>query len=141
MNSFEQLKATLKEKWLDYYQVNAPWIKIFMLQSRGDNWIKVVNGRRRPHGDIILGAMTALEPKLIELMTPFCQLNSNPESLVEALGLNLDPEIELENRAALIKAQSKKAQIIPSLPESKIHPDVEAINLIREQIEKEKLSA
>lgn len=97
MSSFEELKATLPAKWLDYYQINHSWIKPLM-DSRSW-WHKTPDGGRRPCADIIIGAITALEPKLSLWMSPFCELNSDGNKLVEVMGLNFDPVKELEKRA------------------------------------------
>jgi alanyl-tRNA synthetase len=97
MSSFEELKATLPSKWLDYYEVNRSWIKPLM-DSR-NWWHKTPDDGKRPCSDIIIGAITALEPELSLWMSPFCELNSDGNRLVEVLGLNFDPKKELEKRA------------------------------------------
>ncbi len=74
MSSFEELKVNLPSKWLDYYQVHYAWISSFM-DSR-DLWHDTPDGGKRPDSDVILGAITALEPKLVLWMSPFCQLTS-----------------------------------------------------------------
>ncbi|MFM7794997.1 MAG: DUF5331 domain-containing protein, partial [Microcystis panniformis] len=56
MSNFEELKATLPRRWLDYYQNNQPWIKSLM--DSKDSWRKTPEGGKRPSADIIIGAMT-----------------------------------------------------------------------------------
>ncbi len=90
MSNFEELKASLPRRWLDYYQNNQAWIKCLM-NSRG-SWRKTPDGGKRPSADIIIAAATALEPKLSVWMYPFCQLSSDGDKLVEVLGLNFDSE-------------------------------------------------
>lgn len=97
MSSFEELKATLPSKWLDYYQVNRTWIKPLM-DSR-NWWHKTPDGGKRLCADVMIGAITALEPKLALWMSPFCELNTDGNQLIEVLGLDFDPKIELEKRA------------------------------------------
>ncbi|MFN7257411.1 MAG: DUF5331 domain-containing protein [Microcystis sp.] len=90
MSNFEELKASLPRRWLDYYQNNQAWIKSLM-DSRG-SWRKTPDGGKRPSADIIIGAMTVLESQLSVWMYHFCQLNSDGDKLLEVLGLNFDPE-------------------------------------------------
>ncbi len=52
MSNFEELKATLPRRWLDYYQNNQAWIKSLM-DSRGW-WRKTPDGGKRPSADIII---------------------------------------------------------------------------------------
>ena len=85
----EQLKAELKGKWLDYYQANRDWLnKINGYGHRiNDSWF-------------ILGIITALEPKseLKELLQYFLLVTKNCDSIIKALGLDFDPELELNKR-------------------------------------------
>lgn len=59
--------------------------------------VRTPEGGRRPSSFLILGVVNALEPKLANLMTPFYQLNSDEDALVEVLGLNFDPSMILDN--------------------------------------------
>jgi Family of unknown function (DUF5331) len=126
MSFFEKFKETLKPKWLDYYQINRSWIKTLMDARNG--WVSTPDKGTRPSADLILGAITALEPRLAELMLPFCELNSNAEKLVELMGLHFDPRIELEKRAAEA-ATSQEASILPLLTDE----DTEYLKKIREE--------
>jgi hypothetical protein len=56
---------------------------------------KTPDGGRRPASSLILGVVNALEPKLGNLMVPFFKLNADEDALVDVLGLNFDPEREL----------------------------------------------
>jgi hypothetical protein len=115
MSSFEEIKATLPSKWLQYYSTNRDWIKTLM-DSKGW-WHKISDNQgRRPAADVILGAITALEPKLGIWMNPFCQLNADGNKLVEVLGLNFDPEKELE-KLAQEKLEAEKIQNLSILDE------------------------
>lgn len=91
MNFFEDLKASLRHKWLDYYRVNRVWI------HRMAGWqFKIAEGGNRPNSFIILGAMNVLEPDLMQLIPAFSRLTNNSDYIVEVLGLNFDPEKALE---------------------------------------------
>lgn len=126
MSFFEKFKTTLKPKWLDYYQINRCWIRSLMDSKNG--WVNTPDKGKRPSSDVILGAITALEPRLAELMLPFCELNSDANKLVDLLGLHFDPVIELEKRA-VEAAKTQEAEIIPFLSDA----DTEYLNKIREE--------
>ncbi len=91
MAFFEDFTAAIRQKWLDYYRANRPWLA---LQMEGRS-IGTPDGGRRPVSSLLLGVINALEPKLGNLMVPFFRLNSDEDALVEVLGLNFDPDIEL----------------------------------------------
>jgi hypothetical protein len=126
MSNFEELKAALPQQWLDYYQNNQSWIKCLM-DSRGW-WRKTPDGGKRPSADIVIAAVTALEPKLSVWMYPFCQLNSDGDKLVEVLGLNFDPEKK--------KLETREKELFNSFNPSE---DSE-LQKIREQIKRENLT-
>ena len=87
---FEKVIANLKHKWLLYFQTHHIWL------SKGKaTWVKTSDGGYRPSSDLILGAINALEPRLSELMVPFCELNNDSDKLVQVLGLDFDPDKEL----------------------------------------------
>jgi hypothetical protein len=87
---FDEIKESLKEKWLEYYKANSAWIKFAM--TKNGNFQK----GGRPSSMLILGVITSLEPDLISIMSCLCQLNSDPDLLIKALGLDFDPDEELE---------------------------------------------
>lgn len=91
--NIELLRRSLKSKWLDYYQDNRSWI------ARLSVWVSC-DGTRRPSSSFILGTLTTLEPKLIELMPLIADLSNHPDRIVIALGLNFDPEQELTKLSA-----------------------------------------
>ena len=122
MMTFEQLKATLPDKWLDYYQINRCWIKPLM-DSRGW-WRGTPDGGKRPCPEIILGAITCLEPELSFWMPPFCELSSDNNKIIAILGLHFDPETELKKRA---EERAKNPQLNSS--------DTNEIERIRQQLQ------
>ncbi|GET38213.1 DUF5331 domain-containing protein [Microseira wollei] len=94
MAFFDDFTASLKKKWLEYFQLNHSWMT---LQMEVDS-VKTPDGGRRPPSYLILGVLNAIEPKLAQLMFPFSRLNSDPDSLIDVLELNFDPDIALGNR-------------------------------------------
>jgi hypothetical protein len=113
MESFEQFKAILKEKWLNYYKENQEWIKSYhknnlgfasvgyylsedktdyFTKERDDKYKKI-----RPSSDFIIGVITMLEPLVINFyMELLCEAEVSNYNIVKALGLNFDPDLELE---------------------------------------------
>lgn len=87
--NIEQLRHSLKVKWLRYYQQNRSWL--VKLQVWGTE-----NGRRCPKSSFILATVSSLEPELTELLPLLVALNNNPDRIASALGLNFDPEEELK---------------------------------------------
>lgn len=94
----EEIKAELKDKFLDYYEANRSWLKRmnneYTSQSIRNSWF-------------ILGIITALEPKseLRELLQYFLLITNDCNSIIKALGLDFDPEKELEKRTAELAAK------------------------------------
>ena len=88
MNS-NQLRRSLKIKWLTYYRDNREWIDKLGIWVTSD-------GQRRPSSGFILGALAALEPDLNNLLPVVVELSSNPDRIIAALGLNISPNQELE---------------------------------------------
>jgi hypothetical protein len=84
----KQLRQSVKEKWLDYYRENREWI------ARLATWGNY-NGQRRPSSSFILASLSVLEPDLPKLLPILVDLNNDPDRLVAVLGLNFNPEIEL----------------------------------------------
>jgi Family of unknown function (DUF5331) len=84
---------SLKDKWLEFYQANHSWIKILM--EDGNFSESLDNNETRPEAWFILGVVSALEPSLKEMLVPFCKLNTDEDKLIDALGLDFDPEKEL----------------------------------------------
>ncbi|KKI98752.1 DUF5331 domain-containing protein [Prochlorothrix hollandica] len=91
MAFFESFTASIRQKWLDYYQANRPWLSLEM-EGRS---VRTPDGGQRPTSSLILGVINALEPKLGNLMVPFFKLNADEDAIVEVLQLNFDPDIEL----------------------------------------------
>lgn len=89
MAFFDNLTASLKQKWLQYFQLNRSWI---VRQMEAES-VDTPDGGKRPSSYLILGVVSALEPQLAELMLPFSKLNPDINALIDALELNFDPEL------------------------------------------------
>jgi Family of unknown function (DUF5331) len=87
--NIEHLRRALKSVWLTYYRQNRHWI------IRLGVWVNC-QGQRRPSASFILGVLSTQEPQLLQLLPLVVDLNSNPDRVVMALGLNFNPEEELK---------------------------------------------
>ena len=84
----EQIRQSVREKWLAYYVENRQWL------SRLGVWVNC-DGQRRPSSGFILATLSVLEPRLSQLLPLVVDLSSNPDRIVMALGLNFNPEDHL----------------------------------------------
>ena len=94
MTFFETLTTSLKQKWLQFFQLNRSWIALHMEVES----VYTSDGGRRPPSYLILGVMNALEPELAELMVAFSKLNPDADAIIDVLELNFDPDLVLGNR-------------------------------------------
>ncbi|HEY9647532.1 MAG TPA: DUF5331 domain-containing protein, partial [Chroococcidiopsis sp.] len=102
----KQLRQSIKVQWLSYYRENRDWI------TRVGVWVSC-EGQRRPSSSFILATLAVLEPKLTQLLPLVVELSSNPDRIVIALGLNFNPDDELENLKELDEA-SEYVRMLPS---------------------------
>ncbi|KOP27822.1 hypothetical protein AMR41_02540 [Hapalosiphon sp. MRB220] len=86
--NIQQLRESLKLKWVKYYFQNRPWLVKMRIWGTYD-------GERRPSSGFILATLSVLEPELDEILPLLLELNNNPDCIVTALGLNFNPEEEL----------------------------------------------
>ncbi|YAF97711.1 MAG: DUF5331 domain-containing protein [Nodularia sp. CChRGM 3473] len=96
--NIQQLRQSLKMKWLGYYKQNRPWLVKMRVWG-------TYNGLRRPSSGFILATLSVLEPQLDEILPFLLDLNDNPDKIVAALGLNFNPDEELR----LIKLEPSPA--------------------------------
>ncbi|MDJ0532458.1 MAG: DUF5331 domain-containing protein [Xenococcaceae cyanobacterium MO_207.B15] len=125
----EKFKAELKDKWLDYYQANRNWLQSFM--DKNSNWVFNVRYEgeledpnykpRRPNAYFILGGLTALESQIQGLLVFTADLQTDANSILKALDLDFDPEIELK------KCSQQKSQ-------QQTQTDCNYLDLIRKEI-------
>lgn len=86
----QQLRQSLKVKWLLYYRRNRPWMTKLRI------W-RTYDGQRRPSSSFILATLTTLEPQLIQMFPFIVALSNHPDQIVAALGLNFNPEVEMRS--------------------------------------------
>ena len=96
----QQLRKSLKIKWVKYYHQNRPWLEKMRIWGTYD-------GYRRPYSGFILATLSVLEPKLDEIFPFTMELNNNPDEIVAALGLNFNPEEESNFIEDLSKSVNK----------------------------------
>jgi len=92
--NIQQLRESLKMKWLNYYLENRPWLVKMQIWGTYD-------GERRPSSGFMLATLSVLEPQLDQIFPFILDLNNNPDRIVAALGLNFNPDRHLD----LIKSE------------------------------------
>ncbi len=86
--NIQELRQSLKLKWLNYYQKNHSWLVKMRVWATYD-------GERRPLSSFILATLSVLEPKLEQVFPFILELSNNPDQIISALGLNFNPEQQL----------------------------------------------
>ena len=86
--NIQQLRESLKIKWVKYYHQNRSWLEKMRIWGTYDDY-------RRPSSGFILATLSVLEPKLDEIFPFILELNNNPDEIISALGLNFNPEEHL----------------------------------------------
>ena len=86
--NIQQLRESLKIKWVKYYHQNRSWLEKMRIWGTYDDY-------RRPSSGFILATLSVLEPKLDEIFPFILELNNNPDEIIAALGLNFNPEEHL----------------------------------------------
>ncbi|MEH2362454.1 DUF5331 domain-containing protein [Nostoc sp.] len=111
--NIQQLRQSLKQKWLIYYEQNIPWLVKIRIWG-------TYEGLRRPLSGFILATLSVLEPQFDEILSFMLDLNNDPDKIVAALGLNFNPDEELR----LIKSEHFMAtsEVESESPDEK-HPE------------------
>jgi hypothetical protein len=104
----EQLRQSLKSRWLDYYRDNRHWLAKLKV------WVNA-EGQRRPTSSFVLGTLSLLEPELIQMLPLIVDLNNSPDEIVRVLGLNFNPEAELRVLSAQASENRLDADVSPRL--------------------------
>ncbi|MDM9379326.1 DUF5331 domain-containing protein [Chlorogloeopsis sp. ULAP01] len=115
--NIEQLRESLKIKWVKYYYKNRPWLIKMRIWG-------TYNGHRRPSSDFILATLSVLEPQLDEVLPFLLELNRNPDRIVAALNLNFNPEEHLhliEEENADEHQDADDSAVMSILPEKSSH--------------------
>ncbi len=81
----QELRQSLKLEWLRYYKNNRHWLE------KMEIWA-TFEGERRPLSSFVLATVTVLEPNLIDILPLLADLNSDPDAVIAALGLNFNPD-------------------------------------------------
>ncbi|MBW4630192.1 MAG: DUF5331 domain-containing protein [Brasilonema octagenarum HA4186-MV1] len=111
--NIQQLRQSLKLKWVSYYYKNRSWLEKMRVWGTYD-------AQRRPSSGFILAALSALEPQLEEVLPLICELNNDPDQIVVALGLNFNPEEELhliESADSVSESEVNCESVLQKLPE------------------------
>ncbi|MEH2383625.1 MAG: DUF5331 domain-containing protein [Nostoc sp.] len=116
--NIQQLRQSLKQKWLIYYEQNIPWLVKIRIWGTYD-------GLRRPLSGFILATLSVLEPQFDEILSFMLDLNNDPDKIVAALGLNFNPDEEL----GLIKSEHSMAtsQVESESPDQKHSKDMSLV--------------
>lgn len=112
--NIQELRQSLKQKWLIYYKQNISWLVKMRIWGTYD-------GLRRPLSGFILATLSVLEPHFDEILAFMLELNNDPDKIVAALGLNFNPDEELR----LIKLDHSMAitQVETESPDEKHSED------------------
>lgn len=110
--NIQQLRQSLKMKWLSYYEQNRSWLDTMRVWG-------TYNGLRRPSSGFILATLSVLEPQLNEILPFILDLNDNPDKIITALGLNFNPDeelrlVNLEDLQPATQMETKSAQAADS---------------------------
>jgi len=119
--NIQQLRQSLKHKWLIYYDQNISWLVKMRIWGTYD-------GLRRPLSGFILATLSVLEPQFDEILSFMLDLNNNPDKIVIALGLNFNPDEELR----LIKSEHSMAtsQVESESPDQKYSEDKDVSSVV-----------
>ncbi|WP_375509689.1 DUF5331 domain-containing protein [uncultured Nostoc sp.] len=103
--NIQQLRQSLKQKWLSYYEQNISWLVKMRIWGTYD-------GLRRPLSGFILATLSVLEPQFDEILAFMLDLNNDPDKIVAALGLNFNPDeelrlIKLDHSTAISQVESE----------------------------------
>jgi hypothetical protein len=119
----EQLRQSLKDKWLNYYAENRSWL------TRLGVWVDC-DGQRRPASGFILAALSILEPALPQILPLIVDLNHNPDRIVIALGLNINPYDELNKRSQMNGSSQISDRMMKILPAASLLPVEQTIGAV-----------
>jgi Family of unknown function (DUF5331) len=128
----QQLRQSLKLKWINYYQTNRYWLVKMRIWG-------TYKGQRRPLSSFILATLSVLEPELTDMFPLILDLNNHPDEIIDALGLNFNPEEHLNTEKLETPTTTKQPQgeietLIP-FPVSTPPPDVVTTHQVVNQVE------
>ena len=109
LSLFEELKPTIRDKWLDYYEANKSIINKLMDMGYKARY----SNHKCPTSEFIVGTVSALEPKLEEYLFCFFLVCDDLGKIVTTLELDFDPEVELKKREEETKNQQTELITTP----------------------------
>ncbi|MEA5569525.1 DUF5331 domain-containing protein [Calothrix sp. UHCC 0171] len=83
--NIQELRQSLKIEWLRYYKNNRHWLE------KMEIWATFAE-ERRPLSSFVLATVSVLQPNLTDILPLLAELNSDPDAVVAALGLNFNPD-------------------------------------------------
>jgi len=123
--NIQQLRESLKMKWLSYYQQNRLWLVKMRIWGTYDDL-------RRPSSGFMLATLSVLEPQFDQILAFILELNNNPDQIITALGLNFNPDEELDS---IIGEDSIAADQFTSDFLEEIHDQVQPVPLVTDSPE------
>jgi hypothetical protein len=123
--NIQQLRQSLKMKWLSYYEQNRPWLVKIRIWGTYD-------GLRRPSSGFMLATLSVLEPQFAQILSFLSELNNNPDQIVTALGLNFNPEKELDSLAT---EDFTDETHFSGASSEEIHDEFQAVSLVTDSTE------
>ncbi|WP_169220929.1 DUF5331 domain-containing protein [Brasilonema sp. UFV-L1] len=118
--NIQQLRQSLKLKWVSYYYNNRSWLEKMRVWGTYD-------GERRPNSGFILATLSVLEPQFEQMLPFISELNNNPDQIVVALGLNFNPEEHLhlvESPHSVAESEVNCEPALQLLPHQSVTPSV-----------------
>lgn len=125
LEEFEKLKADLRKKWLDYYEINQAWIKVAAI-NKTHTWVEVVDGKSVtmtcPDSKLVIGVVSDYDPRVSEFIQVSTQFSGtcNLDKIVEGLGLRFDPDVALAERAEAAAKLEEAKLLAAQLQETKL---------------------
>ncbi|MBD2197622.1 MULTISPECIES: DUF5331 domain-containing protein [Calothrix] len=123
--NIQQLRQSLKMKWLGYYAQNRPWLVKMRIWGTYD-------GVRRPCSGFMLATLSVLEPQFEQILDFITELSNNPDKIIAALGLNFSPDEELD---LIIQDDFMAADSLSNEPLTEIKDRVQHVSLVTENLE------
>jgi hypothetical protein len=134
------VKPVLREKWLDYYQLNHHWIETAKIHQ-GQGWNENIDGQDIsfycPDSKFMIGVITALDKAANGFINISTQLTGGChfDRVVENFGLKIDPSVVLKNREKSISQISEAQEIDVSM--SEVNTDLLTIfNQVKSELRK-----
>lgn len=123
--NIQQLRQSLKMKWLGYYAQNRPWLVKMRIWGTYD-------GVRRPCSGFMLATLSVLEPQFEQILDFLTELSNNPDKIIAALGLNFSPDEELD---LIIQDDLIVADSFSNEPLTEIQDRIQHVSLVTENLE------